>query len=192
VTGPLFLYDTNSPYAYLAAMRVDEVVPGVEWRPIAFGFVLRELGRTPWSMGPEREDGQAEVQRRAAERGLPEVRWADGWPVDTYSLAPLRALVFADERGRQRELAHALYRRMFADGRPLSDVDVVLDAAAEVGLDPEEVRAALDDPSVKDRLRENTDHALAAGVVGVPSVVVDGAVYWGDDRLEDAAAAASG
>jgi 2-hydroxychromene-2-carboxylate isomerase len=192
MSAPVFYYDTNSPYAYLAANRVDEVVPDVTWHPIAFGIVLRELGRVPWSLGPGRAEGMAEIERRAAERGLPPVRWPEGWPVDTYSLAPLRALEFADERGSQRELARALYRRNFEEGASLAEVDNVLRAVAEAGLDPEEVRAALDDDRVKDRLREHTDEAMALGVIGVPTVVVDGTVFWGDDHLEDAAAAASG
>jgi 2-hydroxychromene-2-carboxylate isomerase len=190
MSDPVFYYDTNSPYAYLAAMRVDEVIPGITWHPVAFGIMLRQLGRTPWSLGPDRAAGQAEIERRAAERGLPAVKWADGWPVDTYSLAPLRALEFADEHGRQRELARALYRRMFAEGRSLADADTLLEAAEEAGLDRGEVAAALDDDGVKGRLKANTDAALDAGVVGVPTVVVGGAVYWGDDHLEDAAAAA--
>ena len=192
MSAPVFYYDTNSPYAYLAANRVDELLPDVTWHPIAFGIVLRELGRVPWSLGPGRAEGMAEIERRAAERGLPPVRWPEGWPVDSYSLAPLRALEFADERGSQRELARALYRQNFEEGASLAEVDNVLRAAAEAGLDPDEVRAALDDDRVKDRLREHTDAALELGVIGVPTVVVDGTVFWGDDHLEDAAAAASG
>jgi 2-hydroxychromene-2-carboxylate isomerase len=192
VSAPVFYYDTNSPYAYLAAARIDHLLPDAEWHPIAFGIVLRELGRVPWSLGPERDKGMAEIERRAAERGLPPVRWAEGWPVDTYSLAPLRALEFADERGAQRELARALYRRMFGEGASLAEVDNVLRSAGEAGLDPEEVRAALEDDRVKNRLREHTDEAMALGVIGVPTVVVGGAVFWGDDRLEDATAAATG
>ncbi len=192
MSEPLFLYDTNSPYAYLAAMRVDELLPGVRWRPVAFGIMLRELGRTPWSLGPERPEGQAEVERRAAQRGLPPVHWAEGWPVDTYSLAPLRALVYADEQGRQRELARALYRLMFAEGVSLAEPESLARAAREGGLDPDAVSRAVNDESVKARLREYTDEAIDAGVVGVPTIVAGGAVFWGDDRLEDAAAAAGG
>ena len=192
MSAPVFYYDTNSPYAYLAANRVDELLPDVTWHPIAFGIVLRELGRVPWSLGPGRAEGMAEIERRAAERGLPPVRWPEGWPVDTYSLAPLRALEFADERGSQRELARALYRQNFEAGASLAEVDNVLRAAAEAGLDPDEVRGALDDDRVKDRLRAHTDEAMGLGVIGVPTVVVDGTVFWGDDHLEDAAAAAGG
>ena len=85
MSAPVFYYDTNSPYAYLAAMRVDDLVPDVEWRPMAFGIVVRQTGKVPWSFGPERPEGQAEIERRAAERGLPPVRWVEGWPVEVMS-----------------------------------------------------------------------------------------------------------
>jgi 2-hydroxychromene-2-carboxylate isomerase len=42
---------------------------------------------------------------------------------------------------------------------------------------------------VKDRLREVTDEAAERGVIGVPTVAVGGELFWGDDRLEEAAAA---
>ena len=42
--SPTFYYDFNSPYAYLAAERLDEFVPGAEWRPIAFAILLNQLG----------------------------------------------------------------------------------------------------------------------------------------------------
>ena len=72
----VFYYDFNSPYSYLAAERVNQTLPAPpEWRPISFGHVLKAAGKTPWSLGPEREPGMREIERRAAERGLPEIVW---------------------------------------------------------------------------------------------------------------------
>jgi 2-hydroxychromene-2-carboxylate isomerase len=52
---PTFYYDFNSPYAYLAAQRVEGIVGAVRWQPIAFAFVLRATGRTPWSLTEARD-----------------------------------------------------------------------------------------------------------------------------------------
>ena len=46
---PAFYYDFNSPYSYLAASRIADLLPAAVWRPIAFGFVLQRTGRVPWS-----------------------------------------------------------------------------------------------------------------------------------------------
>jgi 2-hydroxychromene-2-carboxylate isomerase len=189
--GATFYYDTNSPYAYLAALRIQDLLPQATWRPVALPLLFRAIGKTPWSLGPGREEGQAGIARRAEERGLPPVRYADGWPGETWSFTPLRAAVFADERGVQIPFALECYRLMFAEGRSLGQLETVLDAARAAGLDPDDVREAVVDGAVKDKLREHTDEAIGLGAVGVPTVAVGGELFWGDDRLEEAAAAAS-
>ena len=65
----------------------------------------------------------------------------------------------------------------------------MLDSAQRAGLDREAVRAGIDSPEIKDRLRAQTEAALTRGVAGVPTVAVGDRLFWGDDRLEDAAAA---
>lgn len=190
---PIFFYDLYSPYAYLAAHRLDEVLPAApRWQPIVFGVVLREAGKLPWSMRDgEREVGQEEVSRRARERGLPEVRWPPGWPAESYALAPLRAVVWA---GRQdaslaKELTMALYELVFCHGRPLDERAIVFEAAATCGLEEEAVADGVEQQEVKDELRASTAAAIERGVSGIPTVAVGERLYWGDDRLEDAAAA---
>jgi 2-hydroxychromene-2-carboxylate isomerase len=188
---PTFYYDLSSPYAYLAALRVDELLPAAaEWQPIALGALIREIGKVPWSLRPDtRPAGMAEIERRARERGLPAVRWPDGWPDASYSLLPLRAVLHAFDCGRGRELTLELYRVAFAQGTALNDLDVVAAAADRVGLDEAELRQAVERREIKDRLRAATDEARRRGVTGVPTVAVAGELFWGDDRLEDAARA---
>jgi 2-hydroxychromene-2-carboxylate isomerase len=189
---PVFYYDFNSPYAYLAAERINSLFdPPPVWRPIALWFVLQHDNRIPWSMKPDtKEPGMREIERRAADRGLPEIRWPDGWPVDTYSLTPLRAAVFAQESGRVEAFSLAAFRQAFAAGRDLSDLDNVLLAAAACELHPRAVTKAIEREATKDKLRVATDEAIECGVPGVPTVAVGDQVFWGDDRLEEAAAAA--
>jgi 2-hydroxychromene-2-carboxylate isomerase len=119
------------------------------------------------------------------------VRWPEGWPAESYSVTPLRAVLHAQEQGAGKELTLALYRAEFAEGRALNDLDAVLSAAEACGLDPGEVRHGVERQEIKDRLRAATDDAIARGVPGVPTVAVDDVMFWGDDRLEEAAAALS-
>ena len=190
-SDPVFYYDTNSPYAYLAAMRIREVVPQAVWRPIAFGIIVRMRGKTPWSFDERREAGIAEIARRAQERGLPPVTYPEGWPVGTHSLFPLRAALVAEENGRLEEFTLEAYRTMFVENCSLADDENVLAAAERVGLDRQAVREGAERQETKDRLRVHTDEAIERGVTGVPTVAVGDELFWGDDRLEDAAAAAS-
>ncbi len=189
---PVFYYDLSSPYAWLAAERVNAVLPEAPlWQPISYAFVIRHTGVTPWSLRPGLEKGMAEIERRAGLRGLPEVRWPTGWPVETYSLPALRAAVFAVEVGRGVAFSLAAFRQQFNAGRGLNDIDNVLLAAAACELHPDAVLRAIERRAVKDRLREATDDAIARGVTGVPTVRIGDRLFWGDDRLEEAAEAAA-
>jgi 2-hydroxychromene-2-carboxylate isomerase len=144
------------------------------------------VGRGSWGVTGDREAGMAEVSRRARERGLPAVRWPEPWPGDY--LFAMRATTFAFQAGRGREFALAAFRAAFGGGVDLGRAENVVAVGRAVGLDPAELEAAAVDPAVKGALRSATDAAFALGVVGVPTVAVDDALFWGDDRLEDAAA----
>ena len=132
-----------------------------------------------------------EIERRAAERGLPELRWPDHWPVGTYSLPAMRAATFAAEIGRAAAFSLAAFRQQFNAGRGLDDVDNVLLAGAACELHPNALLPAIERGSIKERLKAATEDAIERGVPGVPTVRVGDQLFWGDDRLEEAAAAAA-
>ena len=159
------------------------------WRPILLGALFRLHDRDSWSNGPGRETGMREVERRAAEYGLPPVRWPDPWPGNT--LLAMRAATFATQIGKAVSFAQAAFRQAFAGGKDLTDPDNVLIAAAACELHPNALVKAVETQGVKDALRAATDEAAGRGVIGVPTVVVGDEAYWGDDRLEEAAAAAA-
>jgi 2-hydroxychromene-2-carboxylate isomerase len=186
----IFYYDLGSPYSYLAAERIHSVFdePPV-WRPILLGGLFKVNGRDSWANGPGREAGMREVERRAAEYGLPSVQWPEPWPGNT--LFAMRAATFATQIGKAVSFAQAAFRQAFAGGRDLTDPESVLIAAAACELHPNALVKAVETASVKDALRAATDEAAARGVFGVPSVVVGDEAFWGDDRLEDAAKAAA-
>ena len=190
-TNPVFYFDLGSPYAYLAAERINSLFDEPpEWQPILLGGLFRIHGRDSWANGRGREQGMREVERRAAEYGLPRVRWPDPWPGD--GLTAMRAATFAKQIGKVVSFSLAGFRQAFAAGRDLSDPDNVMLAAAACELHPNALTKAVQSRAVKDALRAATDAAAARGVVGVPTVVVEEEVYWGDDRLAEAAQAARG
>jgi 2-hydroxychromene-2-carboxylate isomerase len=185
---PTFYYDLGSPYAYLAAERIQHVLPVVPvWQPILLGGIWKETGGRSWATTEKREEGIAEIERRAARYGLMPVRWPDGWPNNT--LIAMRAAIFAQQTGRAVAFSLAAFRQAFAAGKDLSDVDNVLIAAAACELHPTAVLKGIEMQSTKDRLREATREAYERGVRGVPTVAVGGELFWGDERLEDAGAA---
>jgi 2-hydroxychromene-2-carboxylate isomerase len=189
VARPVFYFDFNSPYAYLAAVRIDDFVPDAEWRPIAFPILLHQLGRLEQVLQRDFPNVLPEVRERAAVRGLPPVEPPPGWPIESWSLAPLRATVFAAEQGGERAFALAAFRKVFVESRSLTEADTLRDAAAEAGLEPEEVLGAIERPDIKRRLKDQTNAAVERGITGIPTVEIGDGLYWGDDHLEEAAAA---
>jgi 2-hydroxychromene-2-carboxylate isomerase len=129
-----------------------------------------------------------ECERRASAYGLPPIAWPDGWP-GNYLFA-MRVATFAKEIGKTVSFSLAAFRQAFAGGRDLSEPDNVMLAAAAAEMHPRAISAAVERDAIKQRLREATDRAGDLGVRGVPSLVIGGEVFWGDDRLEDALDAA--
>jgi 2-hydroxychromene-2-carboxylate isomerase len=188
---PTFYFDLGSPYAWLAAERIHHVLPVVAiWQPILLGGIWQRTGGRSWATTERREAGMREVEQRAEHYELLPVKWPDPWPTST--LAAMRAATFAQQAGRTVAFALAGFRQAFAGGKVLSEIDNVLIAAAACELHPKALLKAIELQSIKDRLRAATDEAYERGVRGVPSVVVGDEVFWGDDRLEEAAAALGG
>jgi 2-hydroxychromene-2-carboxylate isomerase len=187
--GVTFYFDLGSPYAYLTAERISEVLSEpVAWQPVSLGAIFKHAGRSSWSLNDpdRRRAGIAEVERRAALYGLPPVRWPEPWP--TNYLFAMRACTFAFQAGRGEKFALRAFRNAFQNGHDLGLPEHVLSAADEVGLDPRTVEEATQDTEVKLTLRTASDDAHALGVFGVPTVAIGEELFWGDDRLQDAAA----
>jgi 2-hydroxychromene-2-carboxylate isomerase len=187
VAEATFYFDLGSPFAYLCAERLDDVLPTARWQPVSLGALFKANGHSSWAVGeaPRRREGILEVERRASAYGLPPVHWPNPWP-GNYLMA-MRATTFAYRAGRGREFTMQAFRDAFQEGLDLSVSTHVLKAAESAGLDPHEVELATRDPEIKLALRRATDDAHALGVFGVPTIAIDSTLFWGEDRLEDAA-----
>ena len=194
-----------SPYSWFAAERIQQLMPDARWRGVFASAIFKASGRVSWGLTARREQGIADCEARAAAHGLGRIRWPHPWP--TSDLLVARAMLFAarspaSARGasgessesragdaRQRSFALAAMRLAFLEGADLGEREAVLEAGRRAGIDAVPLNHALEDPEIKRALREVNDEALAAGVFGVPTVIVGERLFWGDDRLLDAAAA---
>jgi 2-hydroxychromene-2-carboxylate isomerase len=197
---PVFYFDLSSPYSYLAAYRVNEVLPVAPvWEPVWIIPIVGASGRE-WRRPAEQVIAvQQEIEQRAIEYGMPAWQWPDRYlsardlgvnadPVNT--LGVMRLATLAHKSGVGEEFARRAYHLAFGAGHDLTDVDdEVIAAAAACGLDEAEARAAPGDPEIKGALKAATDAAVSRGAIGLPTIAVGDELYWGDDRLEDAAAA---
>jgi 2-hydroxychromene-2-carboxylate isomerase len=180
-------FDLGSPYAYLATERAADVL-GAEprLRPVLVGGIFIWRGHGSWGETDERALRIGEIEERARTYGLPPMVWPPGWPNNT--LKAMRAVVWAETLDAGAAFARAAFRRAFRDGADLSRIEELAAVADSVGLDPDQLPMAIEERQVKDELRARTERAWARGVVGVPCIEVEGKIFFGDDRLEEAAA----
>src|SRR5947209_1080932 len=186
---PIFYFDLASPYSYLASHRVDDMLgPPVVGQPILVGALHKHYRRASWGATPAlRAAGIAEIEDRARVYGLSPIVWPEPYPANT--LTAMRAATWAHAQGQARRFAEAAFAMAFVEGLDLTARPVVLEAADRAGLDSAELDAALDDPQLKQALREANDAAIAQGVYGVPTFDAGGLLWWGDHLLPAAAAA---
>jgi 2-hydroxychromene-2-carboxylate isomerase len=182
-----FYFDFSSPYGYLASTQIDALAARhrriVNWRPFLIGALYKQLGYTPLEQPGKRAYFLHDVPRSARAMGVT----LDIPPSFPEALiAPARAVYWIADRDEAKAgaFAAAAFRAYWSEGRKLADPEIVAEIAAAQGFAKEAVLAALADQAVKDRLKVETDAAIAAGIFGSPFIVVDGERFWGSDRLD--------
>ncbi len=188
MTDPLlFYFDFTSPYSYLASEKIDATADRfgrkVQWRPVLLGGIFKALGTVSLVNQP----GMAaysvhDFVRSARFLGVPYVHPAS-FPVSTVAAARVYYCLHGQDCAMARRFAHKVFRAYFAAGRDVSAPAVVLELAEKVGAGRTAVEAGMNEPAIKERLRAETEAAVAAGVFGAPWIVVDGESFWGADRL---------
>jgi 2-hydroxychromene-2-carboxylate isomerase len=182
-----FLFDYASPYSFLANEVIDKTLAGAEitYRPVYLrGFESFAKGipygpaKLAWLIN--------DVRRCAADAGV-EMRIPTSFPVN--GLYALRGAIAAQRAGRFAAYHEAVFRATWQKGRDVSHKESLVALAAELGFP--EVASAVDDPSIKDELKANTDDALRRGSFGVPTFFVQGPsgseLFWGHDRMHQVA-----
>ncbi|HXV76506.1 MAG TPA: 2-hydroxychromene-2-carboxylate isomerase [Candidatus Polarisedimenticolaceae bacterium] len=189
-----FYFDFVSPYSWLALMTATEFAARhrVEWemRPVVFAALLDAAGLVgPVESNVKRRYTFVDVWRCARRAGLRLV----GPPAHPFrSIEALRAACVFQDRPEALALVRRIAAACWSDGADLTDrrtlERLVRDTVAYDGP----LATALDDPTIKRLLRENTDRAIADGAFGVPTFVLDGRLFWGQDRMDQLADALAG
>ena len=163
-----FYFDLSSPWAWIAAERVMQVVEQpCEWIPVSMPFA------PAFRCAEEEASFREDVERAALAQGLPAVRWPHEFPFDAGFAQ--RAATFAKGGGKTVGYALAAFRQAFNGGRVL-DSDTALIAGAAVELHPRALLIGADSKATTRRLEEATALARERGVTETPALWVDGEV----------------
>jgi 2-hydroxychromene-2-carboxylate isomerase len=183
-----FYFDFSSPYGYLMSEKIDDLAARhgrkVKWRPILLGVIFQTTGSAPLTLQAPAKAAyyKEDFARSARFLGVP-FQLPAKFPLPTQNAARAYYWLHDQDCALARAFAHAAYRALFVDGRDISAPEAVLDVGTGLGVDRQTLAAALASPEAKERLKTEVESALAAGVFGSPTVIVDGEMFFGADRL---------
>jgi 2-hydroxychromene-2-carboxylate isomerase len=169
-------FDFISPFSYMQLGRLDALRARVQITPvpIVFGAVLRHHGQ----LGPAEVGGKREFTYRFAQWTAEHDKIPFRFP-PAHPFNPIAALRLAIAAGTTWPAITAIFEHIWKDGRAGDDADSLADVGRALGI--ADVAAAIAREDVKLALRTNTEAALAAGVFGVPTLRIDGGLFWGND-----------
>lgn len=188
-----FWFDYASTYSYVAALRVEDAARAagveLEWRPFLLGPVFTEqlgIKDSPFNVFPVRGRYMwRDVERLCAKHGLP---WRRPSVFPRASLLAARAGCAAGDAPWAPAFHRAVFRANFAEDRDIAEPAVLREVLAAVGQDGDALLARASSPETKQALRDRGAEAARLGIFGAPDLVVDGELFFGQDRLEDALA----
>jgi len=184
-----FWVSIGSTYSYLSVMRLraveDESGVAFRWRPFSVRAIMIEQKNIPFVGKPVKLAYMwRDIERRARTRGF-EPRLPAPYPLAEFDLANRIAIVGEGERWCA-DYVRAAYRHWFHSSREPGSEPGLSDALREIGQSPARVLEAAKSEAIGERYKAATEEAKSLGVFGSPTFIVDGEVFWGDDRLEDA------
>ena len=176
-----FYLDFISPFAWLAFEQLPVALTGISYsvihKPVLFGAILKHHGQLgPAEIAPKRDWTYRHVLWLAHSLGVP-LQMPASHPFNPLGL--LRLAVACDPNGTpNRYVCETLFRHVWCGGAEASDA-----ARLQAVTDQLAPTRASGSDAVKAQLKTNTDEAIARGVFGVPTLEVDGKLFWGVDAL---------
>jgi 2-hydroxychromene-2-carboxylate isomerase len=188
-----FWFEFASTYSHIAAQRVESAAAraGVAllWRPFLLGPVFAKQGwnDSPFNLYPAKGAYMwRDMERECAKFGIP-FRRPSKFPRNGLLVA--RAALAGESEPWIARFVRAVYLGNFAEDADIADPKRVSGWLEAAGCpDSESHLATAESPQNKDRLRARTEDAIARGIFGAPTFLVNGELFWGNDRLEDALA----
>lgn len=186
-----YFYSAHSAFAYLGARRLYEIAQEndacVVHRPMPLSPVVEAQGSLPFAQRTQAHVDYffgREIERWAEWRGVDVVPFRPTFHDADYTLASGLILALGDRGPRVDAMAHAILQAHWRDDADLSDVGVLASLAKGLGHDVDALMAAAREADIAKTYTQNANAARALGVMGSPTYVVAGDVFYGQDRLE--------
>jgi 2-hydroxychromene-2-carboxylate isomerase len=181
-----FFFDLSSPYSYLAATQLPALAARtgaeVHWKPFVLGAVFKATANVMPASSPAKARYMLrDLDRWARRYGVP-FRMSSRFPVQT--IRTMRLVLVGEDEGRAQAVALAAFAALWVQDRDITSDGEIGEIAREAGLEATTALQRIEEPSIKDRLRANTEDAIARGAFGAPALFVGDELFWGNDRLD--------
>jgi len=185
-----FWFSIGSTYTYLSVTRIaalaKEAGASFSWQPFSVRKIMQEMDNVPFppSKKVKVDYMWRDIERRAQGYGF-SARVPAPYPLGEFDLAN-RVAVLGKQEGWCEDYVRATYRRWFIEGQEAGGEPNLPQTLSEIGQDLSHVLERANSPDIEAAYLEQTARAQRLGIFGSPSFVIDGELFWGDDRLEDA------
>ena len=181
-----FYFDFISPYSYLAHKQIREIEKQnkitINYKPMLLSGLHNLAGITAPAFVPEKMKYMIRDCKMVAEKFNIKFKFNSNFPIN--SLAMMRGLIFAKQKGESNTYIDIFYDAYWKDGLDLADEKIFISILKKINIDFFEFKRAISEQKIKDRLKFNTDEAYKKGIFGAPSFIVNNKLFWGQDRLE--------
>jgi 2-hydroxychromene-2-carboxylate isomerase len=184
-----YYFSFQSPWAYIGHASFRQLVEahglGVHYKPVLLTGLFSETGGLPLAKRhPARQRYRlVELQRWRDKRGLDFKLWPKHWPFDARLADGVVLAALAAGLDPEPYMQRA-YSAVWQTERDLADPVVLTELADAAGLPGEKLVAHAASDQIRAVYEQNRRDAIAAGVFGSPAYVLDGEVFWGQDRIE--------
>lgn len=181
-----FYFDVGSPASYLAWTQIAQLAErhGAEvvYQPMLLGGVFKATGNaSPASVPAKGRYTRIDFERFARRYQVPFAQ-NPFFPINTMQL--MRGAVALLDGDQFQPYVDAVFRAIWVDGQNMGDPDVVARVLGGQGFDVAGLLQQINDPAVKERLRQITERAIERGVFGAPTFFVGDEMFFGQDRLD--------
>jgi 2-hydroxychromene-2-carboxylate isomerase len=179
----VFHFDVVSPYAWLAFERLPQVLQGcsyeVEYRPVLFAGLLQHWGhKGPAEIEPKRAWTFRQIHWLAHRHGIA-LQTPAQHPFNPLALLRLLLACANDGQAPNRFVCETVLRHVWHGGLDANDPDRLATLTRTLAPHRDPAHA-----TVKQSLKASTDESIALGLFGVPTIEVDGRLFWGLDSLD--------
>lgn len=184
-----YFFTSISPFSYLGHAAIIDVVAkhgaALNYRPVVLAGLWAESGALPLPQRPavRQKYRLVELQRCAAYRGVPLTPKPAHFPVDP-TLADHSVIAVVEAGGDPGAYLGSVYKAIWADEKNISEEEVLAALLTDAGFDAASILERAKSEDIAALRAKNTEDAVSAGAVGVPSYVVEGEAFWGQDRAE--------